>query len=129
MTDEVILVGGLRSTLGVTPVGEDRVDRADRLLDREIRRVRRAGVDLAVDDLGQVVLARRRREDPPGDLLDPGRQLHEPRVARLERPLLLLDRDEHVEVAQQRVRRLAKRVSCFHRVPSGARATHSMPVR
>ena len=53
-----------------------------------------------------------------GDLLDPFGKLDQARVAHRDRPLLLLDRPKHVEVAEQCVGRRAQRVGGVGHVSS-----------
>ena len=111
-------LGGVQLALGLAPRREDRLHRAGRFLDRRAGRGRRAGLGELVDQLGLRPLARARGEDALRDQLDPGGEVDEPWVARLDRPLLVLELLERLEVAKQRVGGAAEGVPRpWHRVP------------
>ena len=80
------------SPFRVAPVGEDEAHLARHLLDRGIRRVRRAGRHEVVHPLGERALPDRRAEDASCHLSDLVGDNGEPGVTRLDRSLLLLER-------------------------------------
>jgi two-component system response regulator MtrA len=97
------------SPLRLAPSGEDRGHRAMGLVDRG-RRIHRAGSDLLAGRLGKLSLVRGSPEQAMGDVLDSFGKLDQARIARGNRPLLLLDRAECVEIAQKGVGRRPQRV-------------------